>query len=86
MTRPFIVVGDTHTHGGKVTVGAPTSQTNEKAIARVGDPAQCEIHGSTTIATGDPNVRVQGRSAARDGDKLACGATLIASQSQTGSE
>lgn len=86
MPKPFIVVGDTHSHGGQVIAGAPGSNTGGKAIARIGDPAICQIHGPTTIVTGDSNVKYAGEPVARDGDKLACGATLIASQSKTGSQ
>lgn len=85
MTKPFIVVGDTHSHGGQVTAGAPNSNAGGKAIARIGDPAICQIHGPTTIVTGDSNVKYDGRPVARDGDKLACGASLIAGQANTGS-
>jgi lactoylglutathione lyase len=41
--------------------------------------------GTTVIVTGDPNVIIDGRQAARHGDKTACGATLLSSQGNTGS-
>jgi uncharacterized Zn-binding protein involved in type VI secretion len=85
MSKPFIRVGDTHSHGGQVVAGAPNSNADGKAIARVGDPAICQIHGPTTIVTGDSNVEYDGQFVAREGDKLACGASLIASQAKTGS-
>jgi len=85
MSKSFIRVGDTHSHGGEVIAGAPNSNAGGKAIARVGDPAVCQIHGPTTIVTGDSNVKYDGRPVARDGDKVACGASLIASQADTGS-
>jgi uncharacterized Zn-binding protein involved in type VI secretion len=82
MARPFIVVGDKTSHGGTVIAGAPTADTHGKQMARVGDRATCPIHGPTTvIASGDATVVIDGQPAARDGDKTACGATLIASQS-----
>ncbi|WP_080398407.1 PAAR domain-containing protein [Burkholderia pseudomallei] len=53
-------------------------------MARLHDPAICEIHGQTFIAKVSGNARFDGQPAACDGDELACGALLIASQSCTG--
>jgi len=78
MTRPFIVTGDATSHGGKVITGAPTTDTQGKRIARVGDQVTCpkKGHGGVTIiATGDPTVLIDGKPAARHGDVTACGAT-----------
>lgn len=89
MTRPFIVIGDSTSHGGTVVGGSATSDTGGKRIARVGDPVTCPRKGhggTTTIASGDPTVIIDGSPAARHGDVTACGATLISSQSPTGSE
>jgi uncharacterized Zn-binding protein involved in type VI secretion len=89
MTRPFIVIGDSTSHGGTVIGGANTTDTQGKRIARVGDKVTCpkKGHGSVTvIASGDPTVIIDGRPAARHGDMTACGATLIASQVPTASE
>ncbi|RJG06128.1 PAAR domain-containing protein [Noviherbaspirillum cavernae] len=88
MTQAFIVIGDSTSHGGTVVSGAATTDTQGKRIARVGDKVTCPIkgHGGTTvIASGDPTVIIDGSPAARHGDKTACGATLISSQSSTGS-
>lgn len=86
MPRPFIRLGDSHSHGGQVTSASPHSTSGGKAIARVGDKATCESHGDVTITSGDPHTTFDGRRAARDGDKLSCGAVLMASQQQTDSE
>lgn len=86
MTRPFIVIGDKTDHGGEVIQGAAGSDAAGRAIARVGDQVTCpkKGHGGvTTIATGDPTCIIDGRPAARHGDKTACGATLLGSQSAT---
>lgn len=86
MSRPFIVLGDKTSHGGVVISASGTSDCNGKGIARVGDKVTCpkKGHGSvTTIVTGDPTAVIDGRPAARHGDKTACGASLIASQSMT---
>jgi uncharacterized Zn-binding protein involved in type VI secretion len=83
MGRPFIVLGDSTSHGGKVIEASGVTDTHGKRIARVGDKVTCpkKGHGKTTvIATGDPTMVIDGQPAARHGDKTACGATLIASQ------
>ncbi|MBB3257462.1 putative Zn-binding protein involved in type VI secretion [Paraburkholderia bannensis] len=82
--KKYIVVGDTHSHGGRVVAGAPNSRIAGKAIARIGDAAVCAIHGPTVIVEGSGNAKYDGRAAATDGDLLACGGRLIASQTTTG--
>ena len=84
MGRPFIVLGDAPSHGGTVIEASGMTDTHGKRIARVGDKVTCpkKGHGRTTvIATGDATMLIDGQPAARHGDKTACGATLIASQS-----
>lgn len=85
MSKPFIVVGDKTDHGGVVIAGSPVTDAAGKAIARVGDQVTCPRrgHGTNQIATGDPTCLIDGQAAARDGDKTACGATLIATQTPT---
>lgn len=87
MTRPFIVLGDKTDHGGVVISASGTTSTGNKGIACVGDRVTCPKtgHGETTIVTGDPTVIIDGRAAARHGDKTACGATLLSTQGVTGS-
>ncbi len=82
MGRPFIVLGDTTDHGGTVIEASGTTDTQGKRIARVGDQVTCPIryHGTTVIVSGDPTMIIDGKPAARHGDKCACGATLIAAQ------
>lgn len=83
MSRPVIVVGDRTSHGGVVITGAPFSDVDGKAIARIGDKVTCpqKGHGSvTTIVTGDLTAIIDGNPVARHGDQTACGATLISSQ------
>lgn len=82
--KKYIVEGDVHSHGGRVLAGAPNSRIKGRAIARLHDPAICEIHGPTFIAKVSGSARFDGSAAACDGDELACGAKLIASQSTTG--
>lgn len=80
--RPFIVVGDQTDHGGVVIEGSMMTDTHGEAIARVGDQVTCpkKRHGTTVIVSGDPTMIIDGKAAARHGDKCACGATLISSQ------
>lgn len=86
MSRPFIVLGDGTDHGGTVIGASLTTDCDGRGIARVGDEVTCPRKGHghvTVIATGDPCMIVDGRPAARHGDRTACGATLIASQALT---
>ena len=82
MGRPFIVLGDQTDHGGVVIEASVMNDTHGKGIARVGDQVTCPKrgHGPTVIVTGDPTMIIDGKPAARHGDKCACGATLIAGQ------
>lgn len=86
MTRPFIVLGDKHSHGGNVTSAASIAEIDGKGIARRNDTVSCPIHGDNHIAEGDDTAIIQGEAAARDGHKTACGAALIASQTTTGGQ
>jgi uncharacterized Zn-binding protein involved in type VI secretion len=80
--RPFIVLGDQTDHGGVVIEASVMTDTHGKGIARVGDQVTCpkRNHGTTVIVSGDPTMIIDGKAAARHGDKCACGATLISSQ------
>jgi uncharacterized Zn-binding protein involved in type VI secretion len=83
MAGPLIRLGDKLSHGGSVVEASPHSDSGGIGIARVGDKASCSKHGTVTIATGDATMLVDGKPAARHGDKTSCGATLIASQQAT---
>ena len=82
MSRPFIVLGDQTDHGGVVIEASVMTDTHGKGIARVGDQVTCPKrgHSTTVIVSGDPTMIIDGKAAARHGDKCACGATLISSQ------
>lgn len=82
MGRPFIVLGDPTDHGGQVIEASMVSITHGRGIARVGDRVTCpkKGHGTTVIVTGDPTMIIDGKPAARHGDKCACGATLLSTQ------
>lgn len=85
MAKKWIVLGDKTSHGGTVIEASGVSFTGNVRIARVGDKVACPMtgHGVCPIVTGDNGVIVDGRAVAREGDKTACGATLIASQHAT---
>ncbi|HZE90177.1 MAG TPA: PAAR domain-containing protein [Rhizobacter sp.] len=82
MGRPFIVLGDKTDHGGEVIEASGVTDSHGKGLARVGDKVSCPKrgHGTTAIASGDPTMVIDGKAAARHGDKTECGATLISSQ------
>lgn len=83
MSRPLILIGDRTDHGGVVIEASPSSDVLGVRIARIGDRVTCPRRGhggETIIATGDPTCIIDGRPAARHGDKTACGATLLSSQ------
>lgn len=84
MSRPFILLGDSLSHGGSVTSASVQSDVGGRPIARVGDACVCSQHGPTTIASGDPTLVIDGMAVARSGDTTACGASLIPSQATTG--
>ncbi|MEI2454914.1 PAAR domain-containing protein [Lysobacter firmicutimachus] len=77
MVRHRIQVGDTTSGGGSVVAGAPAQSPGGPSWARVGDAVQCGVHGATTVATGDAQLRIDGRAVARHGDFCACGCILI---------
>ncbi|MCS3395415.1 PAAR domain-containing protein [Burkholderia thailandensis] len=79
----FICEGDTTTHGGRV-IGCNTANTvHGKAIALLGDMVTCPRCGGIfpiVSVKRELNMTFGDRPIATDGDKTACGATLIASQ------
>jgi uncharacterized Zn-binding protein involved in type VI secretion len=83
VAKPLIRFGDKISHGGSVIEASPHSDIDGVGIARMGDKANCSKHGTVTIASGDSTLIIDGRPAARDGDKTSCGAVLIAGQQST---
>ncbi|MBO1852319.1 PAAR domain-containing protein [Burkholderia cenocepacia] len=84
MSSAFIREGDTTSHGGRVLACTSTNIVFGKPLALEGDMVSCPKCGGVYPIIG---VRVRsmtfgGRAVATDGDKTACGATLIASQGQ----
>lgn len=83
MAGPLIKLGDKTTHGGTVIGASGHSDTGGIGIARMGDQTACPMHGVVPIITGDMTLIIDGKPAARHGDKTACGAMLIAGQQST---
>ena len=83
MAKPLIRLGDKISHGGSVVEASPYSDIDGIGIARMGDRAICSKHGPVTVASGDSTLIIDGKPAARDGDKTSCGAILIAGQQST---
>lgn len=83
MAGALIRLGDKTSHRGSVMEASPHSDSGAVPVARVGDKVSCPIHGNTTISSGDTTLIIDGKPAARHGDKTACGATLIAGQQAT---
>lgn len=86
MSRLLIVVGDHHSHGGTLTEGCARSRIDGRAIVREGDEADCPTHGRTQVVDASSRATFYGRKAARDGDRLACGAELIGGLSRVGQD
>lgn len=78
MSRPFIVLGDTSSHGGNVQSATTGFTVNGVAVAGQGDVFECPLHGPVEIQATGNGVRANGKTPTRDGDTTACGASLIA--------
>jgi uncharacterized Zn-binding protein involved in type VI secretion len=82
MSRKFIVLGDTTTHGGTVITawGAGRWTIDGKPVACIGDKVFCPLcKGVYTIVEGasDPDTTLDGKNVAREFDGVDCGAKLV---------
>ena len=80
MNRPFIVLGDTSSHGGTVQSATTGFTVNGIAVAGHGDSFDCPVHGKVAVQASGGGMRANGKTPARDGDTASCGARLTASQ------
>jgi uncharacterized Zn-binding protein involved in type VI secretion len=82
MAFSFIREGDTTSHGGRVLSCTSTNTVQGKAVALQGDMVSCPKCGGVFPIVDVKNLGMTfgARSVASEGDKTACGATLIASQ------
>lgn len=78
MPYPVARKGDEIDHGGRIVEGSSNLTINGLPCARVGDKAQCDVHGLVTITTGSPTGRRnQGRLIARVTSLCSCGAKIV---------
>lgn len=56
-----------------------------RPAARITDPTNCPTpgHGASAMASGSPDVFIEGLAAAREGDITACGSPLVSGLSST---
>lgn len=88
MSRSIICVGDATSHGGRVLEGNSTATLEGRPIAGVGHMVACpQCKGTFPILPDLLGRRyphaIDGRNTAVEGMRTACGATLIASQSNS---
>lgn len=74
--QPVARIGDGLSHGGSVTGGSPDVIADGAYVARIGDTADCAVHGPVTISTGSTVMFADGKGVARVGDSCSCGATI----------
>lgn len=79
--RPFICIGDRTDHGGTVIEADQTFDVYGKPVALTGHKVVCrKCRGTFPIEKAAEDMTSMGQQVAREGDKTACGATLIAGQ------
>jgi uncharacterized Zn-binding protein involved in type VI secretion len=79
----FIREGDSTSHGGRVLACTATNIVDGRSLALLGDMVSCpKCGGVYPIVDVKPlGMTFDGRPVASEGDKTACGASLIATQS-----
>lgn len=81
MATPYITIGCPTTGGGQVISGNSMFLIDGIAVACIGDKATCPTHKVVaTIVSGDPNMQIFGKAAARVNDSLSCGCKLLPQQ------
>lgn len=85
MTFAFIREGDRSSHGGTVLSSGASTHVGDIPIAYIGTMVSCPKCGGVypIVTSMNPFMSFNGRQAAFEGDRTACGATLISSQSMT---
>lgn len=78
--RGVVRLGDSTSHGGKVTSAGSDFIALGKPVAVSGDMTVCpQCKGSFAIHVAFSDRKHHGKAVAYDGDKTACGAMLISS-------
>lgn len=72
---------DEISHGGRIITASEDVYAEGRQVARVGDKARCQRHGTVTIIDGVDTVIVNGSSVAVHGSRCSCGAQVIATGS-----
>jgi uncharacterized Zn-binding protein involved in type VI secretion len=82
LSQAIIVLGDMTDHCGVVISSAPVCYVDGRRVARKGDMVACPCcKGVFPIAEGNPTIIFHDAQVAFHGCKVACGATLLSSQS-----
>ena len=81
MSTPYAVIGSMTTSGGTIITGESSFLIDGIPIACVGDKATCPLHKIVaSIVTGDANMQIMGKAAARVNDSLSCGCKILPKQ------
>ena len=82
MSQAIIVLGDMTDHGGLVISSAPVCYVDGRRVARRGDMVACpRCKGVFPISEGNPSIIFNDAQVAFHSCKVACGASLLSSQS-----
>ncbi|QEW33873.1 PAAR domain-containing protein [Erwinia billingiae] len=81
MSKGFVLLGDSTTHGGQVISASSTMIVNGKKVALMGDQISCPLigHGINAIVEGSPEWASDGKAVVVDGCRCACGCQVISS-------
>jgi uncharacterized Zn-binding protein involved in type VI secretion len=81
MSKGFVLLGDSTTHGGQVISASSTMIINGKKVALLGDQISCPLigHGINAIVEGSPEWTSDGKAVVVDGCRCACGCQVISS-------
>lgn len=86
MAQGVARLGDAISHGGNITSASPDVTIDGLGVARIGDTAQCDQHGTVTIVGGSATVTCDGIGLARIGDLCSCGAIITGGSPESDSE
>lgn len=76
MAQGVARLGDAISHGGNITSASADVIVDGVGMARIGDTANCEQHGTVTIVGGSATANADNIGIARIGDLCSCGAVI----------
>lgn len=81
MSKGFVLLGDSTTHGGQVISASSTMIVNGKKVALMGDQISCPMigHGINAIVEGSPEWTSDGKAVVVNGCRCTCGCKVISS-------